>query len=91
MKLTITKLNQQDNLKVTEGLIHFDNPACNVIIKNGNVNNGIIKLVKYVHDFENFSLPEKQGNDLVYPCWNNDQVDKTVKYLTLLEKSQLMY
>ena len=86
MKLTITKLTQQDNWNVINRLIHFDNPACNVTIKNGNVDNGIIKLVKYLHDFENFSLPEKQGNDLVYPCWNNDQVDKTVRYLTLLEK-----
>lgn len=87
MKLTITKLNQQDNLNVINGLIHFDEPVCNVTIKGGNVDNNIIKLVKHLHDFENFNLPEKQGNNLVYPCWNNDQVDETVKFLTLLEKS----
>ena len=87
MKLTITKLNQQDNLNVINGLIHFDKPVCSVTIKGGNVDNNIIKLVKHLHDFENFSLPEKQGNDLVYHCYNNEQVDKTVKFLTLLEKS----
>lgn len=86
MKLTTVKLNQKDNLKVIRGLIHFDNPACNVTIKDGNVDYNIIKLVKYLHDFEDFSLPEKRGNDLVYPCYNNIQVDKTVKFLTLLEK-----
>ena len=80
MKLTIAKLNPQDNLKLMRGLIHFDNPMCSVIIKDGNMDNGIIKLVKYLHDFEDFSLPEKQGDDLVYHCYNNDQVDKTVKF-----------
>ena len=87
MKLTITKLNPQDNLKVFRGLIHFENPVCNVTIENGNMDNNITKLVKYLHDFENFSLPEKQGNDLVYRCWNNGQVDNIVKFLTLLEKN----
>ena len=86
MKLTITKLNQQDNLNVINGLIHFDKPVCNVTIKGGNVDNNITKLVKYLHDFENFSLPEKHGNDLVYPCRNNGQVDNIVRYLTSLKK-----
>lgn len=86
MKLTITKLNPQDNLKVIRGLIHFDNPVCSVTIKDGNVDNNIIKLVKYLHEFEYFSLPEKQGDDLVYHCWNNAQVDNIVRYLTSLEK-----
>ena len=89
MKLTITKLNQQDNWNVVKGLIHFDKPACDVTIEGGSVDTNVVKLVKYLHDFENFSLPEKQGDDLVYHCWNNDQVDKTVKFLTLLEKSQI--
>ena len=87
MKLTIAKLNPQDNLKLMRGLIHSSNPMCSVTIKDGNADNNIIKLVKYLHDFENFSLPEKQGDDLVYHCRNNAQVDKTVKFLTLLEKS----
>ena len=87
MKLTITKLNQQDNLNVINGLIHFDKPVCSVTIKGGNADNTTIKLVKHLHDFENFSLPEKQGDDLVYRCRNNEQVDKTIKFLTLLEKS----
>lgn len=87
MKLTIAKLNPQDNLKLMKGLIHFDNPVCNVTIKDGNADNNVIKLIKYLHDFENFSLPEKQGDNLVYHCYNNEQVDKTVKFLTLLEKS----
>lgn len=91
MKLTIVKLNQQDNLKVIRGLMHFNNPVCSVTIKDGNVDNNIIKLVKYLHDFYDFSLPEKQGNDLTYPCCNNDQVDKTIKFLTLLEKSKFAY
>ena len=86
MKLTITKLNQQDNLNVINGLIHFDKPVCSVTIKGGNVDNNIIKLVKHLHDFENFSLPEKQGDDLVYRCRNNGQVDNIVKYLTALKK-----
>ena len=86
MKLTITKLNPQDNLKVIRGLIHFDNPVCNVTIKDGNVDTGIIPLVKHLHEFEYFSLPEKQGDDLVYRCYNNDQVDNIVKYLISLEK-----
>lgn len=87
MKLTITKLNPTDNLNVTRGLIHFDKPVCNVTIEGGNVNANVIKVAKYLHEFEDFSLPEKQGVNLVYPCWNNQQVDKTVKFLTLIEKS----
>lgn len=87
MKLTITKLNQKDNSNIIKGLIHFDNPVCSVTIEGGNVDTNVIKVVKYLHDFENFSLPEKQGDNLVYPCWNNQQVDKTVKFLTLIEKS----
>ena len=90
MKLTIEKLNPQDDWKLIRGLTHFENPQCNVTIKDGNMNNNVVKLVKYLHDFENFSLPEKQGDDLVYHCWNNDQVDKTVKFLTLLEKIKLV-
>ena len=86
MKLTIAKLNPQDNLKLMRGLIHSSNPMCSVTIKGGNIDNNVVKLVKYLHDFENFSLPEKQGDDLVYRCYNNEQVDKTVKFLTLLEK-----
>ena len=86
MKLTITKLNPQDNLKLTRGLTHSSNPMCSVTIKDGNVDNNIIKLVKYLHDFENFSLPEKQGDDLVYHCWNNEQVNSVIRYLTSLEK-----
>ena len=86
MKLTITKLNQQDNLNVINGLIHFDKPVCSVTIKGGNVDNNIIKLVKHLHEFDYFSLPEKQGDDLVYRCYNNEQVNNIVKYLTLLEK-----
>ena len=86
MKLTITKLNPQDNLKLMRGSIHFDNPVCNVTIKDGSMDNNAVKLVKYLHDFEYFSLPEKQGDDLVYHCWNNDQVDNIVKYLISLEK-----
>ena len=86
MKLDIVKLNQQDNLKVINGLIHFNNPVCSVTIKDGNIDNNVIKLVKYLHDFEYFSLPEKQGDDLVYRCHNNDQVDNIVRFLNLLEK-----
>lgn len=86
MKLTITKLNPQDNLKITRGLIHFDEPACNVTILDGNMDNNIIKLVKYLHEFDHFSLPEKQGDNLVYRCYNNDQVDNIVRYLISLEK-----
>ena len=86
MKLTIAKLNPQDNLKLMRGLVHSSNPMCSVTIKDGNADNNIIKLVKYLHDFENFSLPEKQGDDLVYRCYNNEQVNNIVKYLTLLEK-----
>lgn len=87
MEIVITKLNQKDSLNAIKGSIHFDKPVCNVTIKDGNMDNNIIQLVNYLHDFENFSLPEKQGNNLVYPCWNNDQVDKTVRFLTLIEKS----
>ena len=87
MKLTIAKLNPQDNLKLMRGLIHSSNPMCSVTIKDGNIDNNVVKLVKYLHDFENFSLPEKQGDNLVYHCWNNAQIDKTVKFLTLFEKS----
>lgn len=86
MQLTITKLNPEYNLKAIKGSIHFGSPVCSVTIKGGSMDNGIIQLVKYLHDFENFSLPEKQGDNLVYPCWNNQQVDKTVKFLTALEK-----
>lgn len=82
MQLTIAKLNQKDNLSVIKGSIHFGNPVCSVTIEGGSMDNGIIQLVKYLHDFENFSLPEKRGIDLVYPCWNNEQVEKTVKFLT---------
>lgn len=88
MQLTIVKLNPKDNLKVIKGLIHFDNPACNVTIKDGSVDNNIIKVVKYLHNFENFSLPEKHDNDLIYSCYNNNQVDNLVKFLTLREKMQ---
>ena len=88
MQLTIVKLNQKDNLNVINGLIHFDNPACSVTIKDGSVDNNIIKVVKYLHDFEDFSLPEKQGNNLIYPCYNNNQVDNIVRFLTLIEKMQ---
>lgn len=86
MKLTIAKLNPQDNLKLMRGLIHFDNPVCNVTIKDGNMDNNIIKLVKYLHEFDHFSLPEKQGDDLVYRCWNNEQVNSVIRYLISLEK-----
>ena len=87
MLLSITKLNPQDNLKLMRGLLHSSNPMCSVTIKDGNVDNNIIKLVKHLHEFDYFSLPEKQGDDLVYHCYNNEQVNNIVKYLTLLEKS----
>ena len=90
MKLTIVKLNPEDNLKVIGGLIHFNNPACSVTIKDGSVDNNVIKVVKYLHDFEHFSLPEKRDNNLVYSCYNNMQVDNLVKFLTLFEKSYKM-
>ena len=86
MKLTIAKLNPQDNLKLMRGLLHSSNPMCSVTIKGGNADNTTIKLVKHLHDFENFSLPEKQGDDLVYHCHNNEQVDNIVRYLTALKK-----
>ena len=84
MKLIITKLNS----KVINGLIHFNNPACNVTIKDGSVDNNVIRVVQYLHDFEHFSLPKKQGNNLIYPCYNNNQVDNIVRFLTLIEKMQ---
>ena len=86
MLLSITKLNPQDNLKFMRGLLHSSNPMCSVTIKDGNVDNNIIKLVKHLHEFDYFSLPEKQGDDLVYRRYNNEQVNNIVKYLTLLEK-----
>lgn len=86
MELIITKLNSQDNLEVIKGSLHFSKPMCSVIIKGGAVDNDIIKLVTYLHNFEYFNLPEKQGDSLVYQCWNNDQVNKIIKYLTLLNK-----
>jgi hypothetical protein len=86
MELSITKLNFQDNLEVTRGLIHFRSPMCKVVIKGGTIDNDAIKLVTYLHNFEDFSLPEKQGNNLVYHCWNNEQVDNIIRYLTLLSK-----
>lgn len=86
MQLTITKLNQRDDLNAIKGSIHFDSPVCSVTIEGGSMDNGIIQLVKYLHDFENFSLPEKRGLDLVYTCCNNHQVDRIVKFLTVLEK-----
>lgn len=88
MKLDIVKLNSEDNVKITRGLIHFDNPACSVTIKDGNIDNNIIRIVKYLHVFEHFSLPKKRGNDLVYHCYNNDQVENIVKFLILREKMQ---
>ena len=90
MKLELEKLTSEEDIKRNQGILRFG-PICKVVIKNGALDKKILKVVKYIHKFEYRVLPEKQGNDLIYRCHGNSQVDSIIRLLSLLENENLDY